>query len=126
MLKIIIIAIICIFISSCIKTQNQEISNIISICGGVIIFLLCIDKIKEFVEYFSSLYLITNIDFNYLSLILKIIGVGYITEFTADIAEDFNNKIIASKVILGGKVVICVMSLPILKELFVLLLSLLA
>ena len=81
MLKIIIIAIICIFISSCIKTQNQEISNIISICGGVIIFLLCIDKIKEFVEYFSSLYLITNIDFNYLSLILKIIGVGYITEF---------------------------------------------
>ena len=126
MFKIVTIAIICIFVSSCIKPHNQEISNIISICGGVIIFLLSIDKLKEIVEYFNSLYLISNIDFDYLSVILKIVGVGYITEFTADIAEDFNNKIIASKVILGGKVIICVMSLPILRELFIMLLSLLS
>ena len=126
MLKIVIIAIICIFISSALKAYNQEFSNIVSICGGVILFLLCIDKINEIVLYLNNLFLISSIDFDYLTHILKIIGVGYITEFTADIAEDFNNKIIASKVILGGKVVICVMSLPILKELLALLLALLS
>ena len=126
MLKIVIIAIICIFISSTLKAYNQEFSNIVSICGGVILFLLCIDKINEIVLYLNNLFLISSIDFDYLTHILKIIGVGYITEFTADIAEDFNNKIIASKVILGGKVVICVMSLPILKELLALLLALLS
>jgi stage III sporulation protein AD len=61
-----------------------------------------------------------------MTIVLKILGIGYLTEFTADIAEDFNNKIVASKVILGGKVAICVMSLPILKELLALLLSLLS
>ena len=124
--KIVFIAIICIFISSCLKQYSQEFSNIVSICGGVILFLLCTDKINEIVLYLNNLFLISSIDFDYLTHILKIIGVGYITEFTADIAEDFNNKIIASKVILGGKVVICVMSLPILKELLALLLALLS
>ena len=126
MIKITTIAIICVFTSSCIKIYNQEIANIISICGGVIIFLLCIDEIKNIIEYFNTLYLLTNIDFDFMTIVLKILGIGYLTEFTADIAEDFNNKIVASKVILGGKVAICVMSLPILKELLALLLSLLS
>ena len=125
MVKIVIIAIICIFISSCIKSQNVEISNIVNVCGGVIIFLFAIDELKEIISYFGEIYSLTNINFDFISVVLKIIGVGYLTEFTADIAEDFNNKIIASKVILGGKVTICAMSLPILKELLTLLLSLL-
>lgn len=126
MIKIVIIAIICIFISSCLKTYNAEVSNIVSICGGIIIFLLCVDELKEIIIYFTNLYSLSNINFDFIPIILKIIGVGYLTEFTADIAEDFNNKIIASKVILGGKVTICIMSLPILKELLALLLSLLS
>ena len=126
MVKIVIIAIICIFISSCIKTHNAEISNIVSICGGVIIFLLCVDKLKEILVYFTQLNSLTNINFDFIPLVMKIIGVGYLTEFTADIAEDFNNKTIASKVIFGGKVTICIMSLPVLKELLMLLLSLLS
>ncbi|MBQ8425197.1 MAG: stage III sporulation protein AD, partial [Clostridia bacterium] len=71
-------------------------------------------------------YNLINFDYEYFSLILKIIGVGYITEFTADIADDFGNKTISSKVILGGKIVICAMSIPVIKSLLSLLLSLLS
>ena len=67
-----------------------------------------------------------NLNFDFLTVILKIVGVGYITEFTADIAEDFGNKIIASKVLLGGKIIICGMTLPIIEKLFSVLLSLLS
>lgn len=124
MSKIIIIAIICIFLTSTLKSYNNEIATIISVCGGVLIFLLVIDEMKNIFEYFISLYDMTGLNFDFLSVILKIVGIGYIVEFTADIADDFGNKMIASKVILGGKIVICGMTLPIIKNMLTLLLSL--
>lgn len=125
-LKIVFIAIICIFASSCIKSFSVEFSNIISVCGGVLIFLLCIDEISNIIKYFSEIYNITNLKFDFLSIVFKIIGVGYITEFAADIAEDFGNQVVASKVLLGGKLVICGMTLPIIKNLLSILLSFLS
>ena len=123
-IKIVTIAIICIFITFVLKNYNREFATIISICGGVIIFLLLVDELENVLEYFFSLYDMTGMNFDFLSTILKIIGVGYVVEFTADIAEDFDNKTIASKVVLGGKVVICGMMLPIIKNMLSLLLSL--
>lgn len=116
-LKIIIIAIICIFLSSSLKKYNPDFASIVSTSGGVLIFLLCLSELENIFTYFTELYQMTGLDFDFLSIVLKIIGVGYITEFTADIAEDFGNKTIASKVLLGGKIVICGMSLPIIKKL---------
>ena len=63
------------------------------------------------------------IDSDILKLSLKILGVGYSTEFITDIAEDMGNKIISSKILFAGKVVICVLTLPIIKRLFSLLFS---
>ena len=116
-LKIVVIAIICIFLSSIIKSRNQEFASVVNICGGVIIFLLCVDLLKEIINYFLSLYEISDLNFDFISTLLKVIVVGYITEFTAEIAEDFGNKIIASKVLLGGKIVICGITIPIIKNL---------
>ena len=125
-LKIVFIAIICIFISSSLKKYNSEISSIVSVCGGVIIFLLCLDELSSILEYFKEIYNYTDLDFDFLSTIFKILGIGYITEFTADIAEDFGNSVIASKILLGGKIVICGMTLPIIKKLISILLSFLS
>ena len=125
-LKIVVIALICVFLSSCLKTYSTEFSNFVSVAGGVLIFLLCIDELGQIILYLKDLYSFANLNFDYFEVVLKIVGVGYITEFTADIAEDFGNKNIASKVILGGKIVICAMSIPIIKSLLTVLLSLLS
>lgn len=117
MIKIVIIAIICIFISSCLKQYSSEFSNIVSTCGGIIIFGLVCEEISAIVDFMLTLYEYSGFSSDIIKLLLKIIGIGYITEFTADIAEDFGNKIIASKVILGGKVVICGVTIPVIKEL---------
>lgn len=125
-LKIVIIAIICIFLSSTLKKYNQEFSTLVNVCGGVIIFLISIDGIRNILEYFVGFYDLSNLNFNFLTPLLKVIGVGYVTEFTADIAEDFGNGLIASKVLLGGKIVICTMTLPIIEKLLSVLFSLLS
>lgn len=125
-LKIVIIAIICIFTSALLKQYNKEISSLVSVCGGVLIFLLIVQELNQLFEYLKDLYSFTNLNFSFFKSIFKILAVGYITEFTADMADDFGNSAIASKVIFGGKVAICGMTLPFLKELLELLLSLLS
>lgn len=124
-LKIVIIAIICIFSSALLKQYNKEISSLVSVCGGVLIFILIVQELNQLFEYLKDLYNFTGLNFSFFKNIFKILAIGYITEFTADVAEDFGNSAIASKVIFGGKVAICGMTLPFLKELLELLLSLL-
>ena len=123
MLKIVSIALISVFLSSIIKNKNQEIAIIISICGGVLIFMLCFEMLEEVISFFIESNEKFVIDLDVIKLIVKVIGIGYITEFTADIVEDFGNKIIASKVVLGGKLIVCCITLPTIKKLLLLLFS---
>jgi len=116
-LKIIIIAIICIFITSILKQFNIEFANIVSVCGGVLIFLLVCDEIKNIVDFLLLTNEYIGVNIEVVKVLIKVLGIGYIAEFTADIAEDFGNKIIASKVLLGGKVIICGITIPVIKEL---------
>lgn len=125
-LKILSISIISIFLSSLLKQSKPEFSGIVNVCGGVLIFLLCIDELSSILSYFSELYELSNVGVDFMPVVMKIIGVGYITEFASDIAEDFGNKVIASKVLLGGKLAICSLTIPIIKKLLSLLLSFLS
>lgn len=126
MLKIIIIAIICVFIASSLKGINNEFSNIINVCGGILIFILVCEELTTIIEFIFSSYDNFYLNDEIIKMLIKVVGIGYITEFTADIAEDFGNKMIASKVLLGGKVVVCGMTIPIIKELLVMLSALLS
>ena len=123
--KIIFIAIICVFLSTLTKKYNLEISTLISVCGGVLIFILSVQELTNIFNELKDIYNFTDLNFDFLKIIFKVLAIGYVTEFTADIADDFGNSIISSKVIFGGKLVICGMTMPIIKELLEMLLQLL-
>jgi len=123
MIKIVAISIITVFLSSIVKQKNSEFATIINVCGGVLIFMSVYEMFEEIMNFFIASSDELLIDSSIIKLALKIIGVGYITEFTADIAEDFGNKNVSSKVVFGGKVIVCGMTLPIIKKLFSLLFS---
>ncbi len=55
-----------------------------------------------------------NVNMIYLETILKIIGIAYIAEFGAQISKDAGQGAIASKIELGGKILILAMAIPIL------------
>lgn len=123
MLKIAILSLITIFLSVVLKQKSQEFSMIISVAGGFLILTFCFDYLSDLLEYYSSLSASVNIDSSIVKVALKIIGVGFITEFVSSLANDFGNSSIASKVVFGGKVVICIITLPVVKELVALLFS---
>lgn len=123
MLKIIILSLITVFLSIIIKQKSPEFSVVINVTGGLLILFFCFDYITEIISYYSSLGSNVNIDSSIIKLALKIVCVGFLTEFVSSLASDFGNTAIASKVVFGGKIVICVITLPIVKELVSLLFS---
>lgn len=122
--KILVVGIITVVLSSFTKNLKSEFSMLINVCGGLIIFFLLLDNLTELFAGFEFLGESSGVSSSLISSLVKVIGVGYITEFCADIAEDNGNKFVASKVILGGKIAICVMAFPIVKYLFQTIISL--
>lgn len=123
MIKIVILSLITIFLSVIVKQKSPEFAMIINIAGGLLILSFTFNYLSELISYYSTLGSSVNIDSSIIKIALKIISVGFLTEFVSSLASDFGNNSIASKVVFGGKVVICIIMLPIVKELVALLLA---
>ncbi|MCG4584377.1 stage III sporulation protein AD, partial [Anaerosalibacter bizertensis] len=92
---------------------------------SIIIFYFVIDKFQVVVQVLTNLAKNANVDFIYFTTILKIIGIAYVVEFGAQISRDAGEESIASKIELGGKVIIMVLGLPILMALMDLIIKIL-
>ena len=62
----------------------------------------------------NSLVSTASINSSFLVLLLKITGIAFLTEFAVSICKDAGESAIATKIDMGGKVVIISMSIPIL------------
>lgn len=125
-LKIAAVGIITAFCSLTLKENKSELSIAVGIAGGCIIILMLLDY---FIDIFASITTIIDnagLQSGVLKSVIKIIGIGYITEFSAGIVEDAGNKSVAEKIVMAGKVIILVVSLPIITALFDLIAELLA
>lgn len=107
------------------QSNRSEFALIVSVITGLIIFSMVIDKIKYIIDTLSNLSRNANIEFTYFSTILKIIGIAYIVEFGAQISRDAGENAIASKIELGGKVIMMVLAMPIILALLDLILKIL-
>lgn len=107
------------------QSNRLEFALLVSTITGLIIFALVIDKIKYIVDTLGNLARNTNMEFTYFSTILKIIGIAYIVEFGAQISRDAGENAIASKIELGGKVIMMVLAMPIILALLDLILKIL-
>ncbi|MCL2177417.1 MAG: stage III sporulation protein AD [Firmicutes bacterium] len=97
-----------------VKQHRSEIAMMIGISASVVILLLVIQQIAGILDAFADIAENTGLESALYGSILRIIGIGYITEFTANICDDAGAKSIADKVLLAGKVIILVLALPIL------------
>ena len=55
---------------------------------------------------------LTGVENGLVKILLKIVGIGYLTEFAAGILQDFGAPGVADKIVLGGKLTIVAVSLP--------------
>lgn len=116
-LQIVGIGIVAAILSLTIKQEKPQLSILISITAGILIFFMIAEKLPYIVAVLNDIAKKTQMDTMFISILLKIIGIAYITEFSAQICKDMGENSIASKIELGGKVIIMVLGLPILTAL---------
>ena len=116
-MQIVGIGLLAAFIAVILKPVKPEISIQVSIAAGIIIFIMLIGKISSVVKLLETYNKKANIDMVYFSTLLKIVGIAYIAEFAAEICKDAGESAIASKIELGGKVIIVVLAIPIVTSL---------
>lgn len=116
-LQIVGIGIIATIIILVIKASRPEFAIQVSIITGIAILLLVVGKIGAIVDLLNSFTGKINIDVAYITILLKIIGIAYISEFGAEVCRDAGESSIASKVELAGKVIIMTLAVPIITSL---------
>lgn len=125
LIKVLILGIILSVITVLLKQIKPEYSLICIIVGSIILIAYILSGVTTIFEYFSQIVDKTGIDEDLFSTLLKIIGVGYLIEFSAGICVDSGNSSIADKIVLAGKILIFTLSMPIITNLFNLVLELL-
>lgn len=117
MVKIALFAIAGMTLAVLVGGMKKEIGIWIAIVTGIIIFFFGISKFEYIVNLFHELTEYIGISETYVVVILKMIGIAYISDFTASICKDAGQNAIAGQVDFFGKMSMIVVSLPVLQSL---------
>ena len=113
LLKILAIAIITVLAHMIVRQSKPEIAMIIAIAGSIIIITLAVNSFSSVINSFYHIFSVTGVNTSLLTPLLKIIAIGYIAEFGANVCMDAGVSSIADKVLFAGKLIILLLSLPI-------------
>ena len=100
-----------------VKQVKPEIAVVVGLCGGILMVLMIVDSATNIISVFNSLVSKSGVSSGIFSAVLKIIGLGYITEFSASLCNDAGATSIGNKILLGGKILILISALPIVTNL---------
>ncbi len=106
------------------KNNKSELVPLCVTAGGIIMFLYAFDYLTESVEFIKSFTQGTGIDNEIVKIIFKIIGIGFLIELTAGSVKELGFDGVADKLILCGKIIIFVVSVPILNGTYKIIVSL--
>ncbi len=117
MIKIVLVAFVGVIISVLLKQINSDIGFVSVIITGIIVLGLLytdINNIFSVFKAFSSGYGVSQV---HVKLLIKVLGISYITQFGSSVAEECGEKFIAKKIDLAGKILIISLSIPVLTNL---------
>lgn len=115
--KIIGIGLVAVTIIIIIKQYRPEFAIYISLLASAIILMLVFDKLFDIVNLINNFASKSSINTKFITLLIKITGIAILAEFATSICRDCGESAIASKIDIGGKIMIVSVSIPIISSL---------
>ncbi len=125
-LQIVGIGLISAILAAVLKMQKPELAIQLSILTGVLIFMLISGKLMAVIELLTEYTKKVDINPQYISILIRIVGIAYLAQFGAEICKDAGENAIASKIELAGKVIIMIMAVPVITSLLELIIKVMA
>ena len=95
-----------------IRPKNGEIALLLCVACSVMILLSVLGSASAVIETVRQIVAVSGISTGYLAIMLKVIGICLLTEFTANICRDAGSSALASNVTLAGKLMVTFTALP--------------
>jgi stage III sporulation protein AD len=95
------------------RQEKPVMAVLLSIVFAVVVFTFLMDKMASIIEVLKELTRRAEINYFFLTTILKILGVAYLAEFAASICIDAGEQAVAKKVEFAAKIIIGVLAIPI-------------
>ncbi len=111
------IALIGVTVVILLKSAKPEFAVFATIATGVIMLVTLSTSLSQVISAFDKIVEKSGVDEGVFSAVLKIIGIGYLTEYSSSIATDAGCPSIAQKLQFGGKIVIFLTSISIVTSL---------
>ena len=99
------------------KSAKNEYAPLATIATGVVLLVMIMDGLKGSVKGLTDVAALSGLPNGLYTGILKIIGIGYLTEYSAAVASDAGCASVGEKLQLAGKIGIFLMSMPMLTAL---------
>lgn len=117
MIKIAAIGLITVLLAVFCKSIKSEYGVYAGIAGSMLLLYLCVMKLSGIVDIINSFTGYISLNQTYLVILLKMLGIAYISEFSSNLSKDAGYNSIAAQIELAGKLSILLISAPILKAL---------
>lgn len=106
------IALIAAVFAVLLRRSNGEYAMVLRIAAGILIVLEILQAVVPALQQITSLLGVAGINSEYSSILLRTLGITFLTQFAADACKDAGERALASKVELAGRVSILVLALP--------------
>lgn len=123
-ISVCILAVLTTIISLTIKKYNPEISFIVAIVGSIVIFVTVLINLNSLKETISQVLEIASIDNSYILILVKVLGICFVTEFATDCCIDAGQKALSNNISLAGKVFVLITAIPLYQDVLETVLSL--
>ena len=118
MLKTALLGILTIIIAMAMKQGRAEFGLFVSFTGSILIAWIAVQLLEGINSSLNRLERVLTVDVEYIVLMIKMIGVTYLSEFASALCRDAGYSAVAGQIELVGKLTILTIGMPIVLALF--------
>lgn len=118
------LAVVTAIVALTLKKYNGEISLMVCIAGCIFIFLSLLSSFTTLYDTVNKILSNAGINVTYITVLLKAIGICFVTEFACDCCKDAGQTALANNVSLAGKIMVIITAIPLYNEILNTVLSL--
>lgn len=124
MLKTALLGILTIVIAMAMKNGRAEYSLFVSFTGSILIAWIAVQLLDGIRGSLQRLERVLTMDMEYIVLMMKLIGVTYLSEFASSLCRDAGYSAVAGQIELVGKLTILTIGMPVVLALLELMVTL--
>ena len=113
------------FLAIVLKSQSPAFSLLLTISASVCVIAFIVKNITPYINELHKIFSGSGLGSNYFFTVLKGVAICYVSRFTADTCKDSGQTALSNKAELIGKVGLIALSIPFLKDILDIALSLL-